>query len=64
MKNERSKQCIEVGNEWEVSKGTTLLAVRFLVRHCERKKPSGRPRRRWKHTIEINFNERGCEGVD
>jgi hypothetical protein len=41
-----------------------LLAVRVLVRHYERKKPSGRPRSRWKDIIEMNFNETGCEGVD
>jgi len=34
------------------------------VRHCERKKPSGKPGRRWKGTIEVRFNETGCEGVD
>jgi hypothetical protein len=48
----------------KISKGTALFAVRVLLRHREGKKPSGRPRRRWKDTIEINLNETGCEGVD
>jgi hypothetical protein len=29
-----------------------------------RKRPLGRPRRRWKYNIKMNFKEAGCEGVD
>jgi hypothetical protein len=44
--------------------GEKRNAFRVLVRDCERKKPRGRPRHRWKDTIEVHFKEIGCEGVD
>jgi hypothetical protein len=33
---------------------------RVLVVKPERKKPLGRPRRRWEHNIRMNFQEVGC----
>jgi hypothetical protein len=35
-------------------------AYRFLVGKPEGKRPLGRPRRRWKDNIEMEFQEVGC----
>jgi hypothetical protein len=35
-----------------------------LVRKPERKRPLGRPRRRWEDNIGMDFREIGWEGVD
>jgi hypothetical protein len=39
-------------------------AYRILVRKPERKRPLGRPRRRWKDNTRINIREIRWEGVD
>jgi hypothetical protein len=36
----------------------------ILVRKPERRRPLGRPRRRWKDNIKMDNNETGCEDVD
>ena len=37
---------------------------RFLVGEPERKRPLGRPRRRWEDNIKVNLQEVGCGGMD
>jgi hypothetical protein len=37
---------------------------RVLVRTPERKRPLGRPRRRWKDNINMDLQEVGCEVMD
>jgi len=37
---------------------------RVLVRNPERKRPLGRPRRRWEDNIKMNLQEVGCRGMD
>ena len=37
---------------------------RVLVGKPERKRPLGRPRRRWEDTIKMDLQEVGCRGVD
>jgi hypothetical protein len=37
---------------------------RVLVGKPERKKPSGRPRRRWENNITMDLKEVGCGGMD
>jgi hypothetical protein len=37
---------------------------RGFVRKPERKRPHGRPRRRWENNIEMNLQEMGCGGVE
>jgi len=37
---------------------------RVLVGKPERKKPLGRPRRRWEDNIKMNLQEVGCWGMD
>jgi hypothetical protein len=37
---------------------------RVLVWKPERKRPFGRPRRRWKDNIKMNLQEVGCGGMD
>jgi hypothetical protein len=39
-------------------------AYRVLVGRPERKKPLGRPRRRWKDNIKMSLQEVGCWGMD
>jgi hypothetical protein len=34
-----------------------------LVRRPERKKPLGRPRRKWEDNIKMDLQEMGCEGI-
>jgi hypothetical protein len=36
----------------------------ILIGKRERKRPLGRPRRRWEHNIKMNLRETGCEVVD
>jgi hypothetical protein len=33
----------------------------FLVGECERRRPVGRPRRKWRDNIKLNLREIGCE---
>jgi hypothetical protein len=35
-----------------------------LVEKIERKRPRGRPRRRWEDNIKMDLNEVACGGVD
>jgi hypothetical protein len=37
---------------------------RVLVGKPERKRPIGRPRRRWEDNIKMNLQEMGCGGMD
>jgi hypothetical protein len=37
---------------------------RVLVRKPERKRPLGRPRRRWEDNIKMDLQEVGCGGMD
>ena len=37
---------------------------RVLVAKPERKRPVGRPRRRWEDNIKTDLQELGCEGMD
>ena len=37
---------------------------RVLVGKAERKRPLGRPRRRWENNIKIDLQEVGCGGMD
>jgi len=37
---------------------------RILVRNPEGKRPVGRPRRRWKDSIKMDFQEVGCGDID
>ena len=37
---------------------------RIFVRKPERKRPLGRPRRRWEDNIKIDLQEVGCGGMD
>ena len=39
-------------------------AYRILVGKPERKKPLGRPRRRWEDKIKMHLQEVGCGGID
>ena len=39
-------------------------AYKVLVGKPERKRPLGRPRRRWEDNIKIDLQEVGCGGVD
>jgi hypothetical protein len=44
--------------------GERRVTYRVLVGRPERKKPLGRPRRRWEDNIEMGLQEVGCEGMD
>jgi hypothetical protein len=44
--------------------GATRNANRILVGKPERKRPLGRPRRRWVHNIKMNLREIGWDGMD
>jgi hypothetical protein len=44
--------------------GETTNAYRILVGKLERKRPLGRPRRRWVDNIKMNLGEIGWDGVD
>jgi hypothetical protein len=44
--------------------GETRGVYRVLVGKPERKRPLGRPRRRWKNNVKIDLHEVGCGGVD
>ena len=37
---------------------------RVLVGESERKRPLGRPRRRWEYNIKVDLQEVGCGGMD
>jgi len=37
---------------------------RILVGKPERKRPLGRPKRRWEHNIKMNLQEVGCGNMD
>ena len=37
---------------------------RFLVGKPERKRPLGRPRRKWENNIKMDLKEVGCGGMD
>jgi hypothetical protein len=39
-------------------------ACRILVRKPERKRPLGRPRRRWVDNIKMDLREKGWDGVN
>jgi hypothetical protein len=41
-----------------------INAYNILVRHPERKRPLGRPRRRWENDIRMYLREIGWESVD
>jgi hypothetical protein len=41
-----------------------LNAYRILVGKPERKRPQGRPRRRWMNDIKMNIREIGWDGMD
>jgi hypothetical protein len=44
--------------------GKNRNSYRILVGKPERKRPLGRPRRRWVDNIKMNFREIGWDGVD
>jgi hypothetical protein len=44
--------------------GVKKNAYRILVGKPERRRPLGRPRRRWVDNIEIDLREIGWDGVD
>jgi hypothetical protein len=44
--------------------GETRNACRILVGKLERKRPLGRPRRRWVDNINMDLREMGWEGMD
>jgi hypothetical protein len=44
--------------------GESRGAYRVLVGKLERKRPAGRPRRRWEDNIKMDNQEVGCEGMD
>jgi hypothetical protein len=44
--------------------GETRNAYRILVRKPEGKRPLGRPRRRWVHSIKIDLKEIEWDGMD
>jgi hypothetical protein len=43
--------------------GEGRCVYRVLVGKPERKRPLGRPRRRWEDNIKINLQEVGCGGI-
>jgi len=55
-KNEMSGACSRCGVEGGV--------YRVLVGKPERKRPFGRPRRRWEDNIKKDLQKVGCEGMD
>jgi hypothetical protein len=44
--------------------GKRRAVYRVLVGKPERKRPFGRPRRRWEHNIKMDLQEVGCGGMD
>jgi hypothetical protein len=44
--------------------GKEKTAYRILVGKPERKRPLGRPRRRWVNNIKIDLSELGWDGMD
>jgi hypothetical protein len=44
--------------------GEKWNAYRILVENPEGKRPLGRPRPRWVHTIKMDLRETGWDGVD
>jgi hypothetical protein len=40
-----------------------IIDDRVLVGKPERKRPLGRPRRRWENNIKMDLQEAGCEGM-
>jgi hypothetical protein len=44
--------------------GEKRNAYRLLVRKLERKRPIGRPRRRWMDNIKMDLRERGSVNMD
>jgi hypothetical protein len=44
--------------------GEKRNAYRILVRNPERKRPLGRPRRRWMNNIKMDLREMGWGGMD
>ena len=44
--------------------GERRAVYRILVGKTERKRPIGRPRRRWEDNIKMDLQEVGCGGVD
>jgi len=44
--------------------GESSGVYRVLVGKPERKRPLGRPRRRWEDNINLDLQEVGCEGMD
>jgi hypothetical protein len=44
--------------------GEKRTAYRILVGKPERKRPQGRPRRRWVHNIKMDLREIGWDGMD
>jgi hypothetical protein len=44
--------------------GERISVYRVLVGKPERKRPRGRPRRRWENDIKIDLQEFACGGMD
>jgi len=44
--------------------GERRCVYRVLVGKPERKRPLGRPKRRWEDNIKIDVQDVGCEGMD
>jgi hypothetical protein len=44
--------------------GEGRVMYRVLVGKPERKRPSGKPRRRWKNNNKLDLQEVGCGGMD
>ena len=44
--------------------GKRRVLYGVLVGNPERRRPLGRPRRRWKDNIELDLQEVGCGGMD
>jgi hypothetical protein len=58
----KSRRMRWAGHVARIGEGTGVYRV--LVGNPERKRPLGRPRRRWKDNIKADLQEVGCRGMD
>jgi hypothetical protein len=50
---------------WQsITYGESRGVYRILVGKSERKRPLGKPRRRWENNIKMDLQEMGCEDMD
>jgi hypothetical protein len=59
IKSRRMRWAGHAGQMWE-----TRNAYRILVEKPERKRPLGRPRRKWLDNIKMDLREIGLDGMD